>query len=90
MTHTSIELKKLTPSMRKALTAIYAGKSGILDRYGKLLVAGELLSFDPSTYVRLFAWGLLKGENGRISLSPNGVMMEMQINTEKLKRKHRK
>lgn len=69
-------LKKITDSQRKALVFIKKGGcSGVIDRYGRVVVAGETLSTVPETYLRLVAWGLLIGGGGRLNLTSDGVIM---------------
>lgn len=79
-------MKKITPSMQKALVAVHAGGChGILDRYGKLIVAGERLSFETQTYLRLVSYGLLVGSSGRLSLTSAGVVMSNKLSKPKEK-----
>lgn len=58
-----------TVAMRKAEVWLRdRGGSGLIDRYGRLVAAGEVATFDASTWLRLVAAGKLAGNEGRIRL----------------------
>ena len=63
--------KRQTLTMQKARKWLEErGGSGVIDRYGRLLAAGELAPFADTTWLRLVAAGRLIGSDGHISLPP--------------------
>lgn len=71
---------KLTPSMKRALISMKeGGGSGVISSYGSLIVAGEQLSFEPVTFLRLVSYNLIAGIGGRIKLTGDGVVMANKI-----------
>ncbi len=61
---------KLTKAQVRAVKWLQErGGSGVLDRYGRLVAAGEVAtSVHPTTWLRLVAGGMLSGQNGRLRL----------------------
>lgn len=61
----------LTPEQAFALKWLFQrGGSGIVDRYGRLIAAGEVFPKGPSAvWMRLLAVGYLMGSDGRIGLT---------------------
>lgn len=63
----------LTKAMGGALLDLAArGGSGVLDKRGVLVAAGERLEYHPVTWVRLVADGLVAGGVGRLSVTDHG------------------
>lgn len=70
--------------MKRALIAIRkGGGSGVIGSHGSLLVAGEMLSFEPVTYLRLVAHGIMGGCGGRIMLTDDGIAVADEITPTK-------
>lgn len=61
----------ITEPMRTAYAwLVERGGSGVLDRYGRMLAAGERAArFDSSTWLRLVACGALRGSGGRLCVA---------------------
>lgn len=60
---------KLSEAEQKAIKRIKdGGGSGVIDRYGRVIVAGEILPHTPDTFLRLVSKGIITGEGGRLSL----------------------
>lgn len=63
----------MSKAQQRALRFLYdGGGSGVIDRYGRLLVAGETKGFNPQTWLRLVASGHVQGGDGRISITNLG------------------
>lgn len=63
----------MTNAQQRALRFLHkGGGSGVIDKYGRLLVAGETEGFNPQTWLRLVASGHVKGEDGRICITKLG------------------
>ena len=62
----------MTDAMKRALEWLNKrGGSGVLDRHGWLVAAGEAATqFAPETWLRLVADGLVQGRDGRLSAPP--------------------
>lgn len=63
----------MTDAMKRALLFMYRGGSGVIDRHGRVVVRGEHLATTPEVYLRLVARGMLTGDGGRLSLTPDGA-----------------
>lgn len=62
--------RKLTTAMSRALVALHdGGGSGVIDRYGRIVVGGLLLSYKADTFLRLASFNLIRGRNGRLFLT---------------------
>ena len=61
----------MTDTMRRAIAWLRArGGSGVVDRYGRVLAAGEVAThIDSATWLRLAIEGVLKFEERRLKLS---------------------
>jgi hypothetical protein len=65
---------ELTDAQRINLEWLHRqGGSGYLDRYGRLVAGGETKDQGCwSTWLRLVAWGLVSGSEGRLALTDKG------------------
>lgn len=65
----------MTEAQKRALVWLYErGGSGVIDRYGRVLAAGEVAKqFDGSTWLRLIASGHMRGKNHRLILTTVGM-----------------
>jgi hypothetical protein len=64
----------ISPAQRKALRFLNdRNGEGVIDRYGRLMCAGEVGKFMPDTWLRLMTAGLVKaaGRN-RLRITPKG------------------
>jgi len=62
----------VTDAMKKALSWLKdRGHSGVIDRHGRVLAAGETASFDAATWLRLVASGHVEGGHGRLAINVN-------------------
>ena len=60
-------MQRLSKAQERALTWLTErGGSGTLDRYGRVLAAGETCSFHPTTWLRLVAVGRIEGWGSRL------------------------
>lgn len=63
----------LTKAQQKALRWLSEqGGSGVIGQYGKVLAAGEVSSAAPETWLRLCAYGLVRGVGGRLIVTGSG------------------
>jgi hypothetical protein len=61
---------KLSKAEKKAIGRMRdGGGSGVIDRYGRVIVAGEILPHTPDTFLRLVSKGIITGGGGRLSLN---------------------
>lgn len=49
-----------------------SGGSAVLDRYNRIVAAGEVLSYHPATILRLCMSGLMDACDGHVYVSPAG------------------
>lgn len=62
--------KKLTDAQQRVVRRFKeGGGSGVIDRYGRLVIAGELIPTTPDNVLRMVALGIITGEGGRLSLN---------------------
>jgi len=61
---------KITVAQQRIIRLLKeGGGSGVIDRYGRLLVAGEIIGTTPERILRLVAYGYIIGGGGRLSLN---------------------
>ncbi len=67
--------RRLTEAQRRAVKWLHErGDEGVLDRYGRVVAAGEACKHhDATTWLRLMSAGLFFGDMGRVGLTARGI-----------------
>ena len=65
---------KLTEAQRRALRTLdHLNGEGSIDRYGRVVSAGERITADPATFLRLITLGMVKPDGPhRIAITDAG------------------
>lgn len=76
-----MQTSDLTPAMRQAVKRLANhGGDGVIDRYGRVIAAGEVLGKDAATWLRLMTFQVvLSGGPHRLVLSKIGWLMAEEI-----------
>lgn len=75
----------MTDAMALALLQLVdLGGEFVVDRYGRVVVAGRITGRDTATYMRLASFGYIRGEAGRLYITDAGRLKAAELERTKL------
>lgn len=68
-----MSVTQITDAQARAIQFLgWRNGRGVIDRYGRVLAAGETGHFDPATFLRLIAKGFVHGGGDALTLTEKG------------------